>query len=382
MQNIQSLFQQLQPGQMILVMGIMLIAILIHGWLGQFWHQHLRKQYLDFLDAHQVDGHGNNAQGIERLFNLLLLILRIILWIATALFIIQQFPATQAISKYLTNVFINMFTQPIVKLGNSRYSIPGLITLVFLIWGMLLTVGSLTNILKLRILTITKMSRGEQEAIAVIIKYFLITLGTIFLLQIWGIDLSSIAIIASAFGVGIGLGFQDIARNFASGLILLFERPMQVGDFVEIGLYKGVVEKIGARGTVIRNADRISIIVPNSRFLQNELINWTNDDALLGMRLIVAVPEQHDPLRIKQLLLNAAQQVSQVLQQPPPAVTLQGFADQSLNFELQVWITHPSQQEVVKSDLFFAIDRIFRAENILPPLIDPMPPDQSILPTL
>ncbi|MGL6282263.1 MAG: mechanosensitive ion channel family protein, partial [Microcoleaceae cyanobacterium] len=280
MQNIQSLFQQLQPDQMIMVMAILAVAILIHGLLGQFWQKYLRRKYLRFLDANQVDATVKNTQGLERLFNLLLLIIRIILWVATALFISQQFPATYTISKYLTDVLINMFTKPIVKLGNSRYSIPGLITLLFLIWGMLLTVGSLTNILKLRILTITKMSRGEQEAIAVIIKYFLITLGTIFLLQIWGIDLSSITIIASAFGVGIGLGFQDIARNFASGLILLFERPMQVGDFVEIGIYKGVVEKIGARGTVIKNADRVSIIVPNSRFLQNELINWTNDDAI------------------------------------------------------------------------------------------------------
>lgn len=369
MQNIQSLFQQLQPGQMLLVMAILLVAILIHGWLGQFWHQHLRKQYLGFFDVNQVDGRSNNAQGLERLCNLLLLILRIILWVATALFISQQFPATYAISSYLTDALIRMFTQPIVKLGNNRYSIPGLTTLLFLIWGMLLTVGYFTNILKLRILTITKMSRGQQEAIAVIIKYFLITLGTIFLLQIWGIDLSSITIIASAFGVGIGLGFQDIARNFASGVILLFERPMQVGDFVEIGIYKGVVEKIGARGTVIRNADRVSIIVPNSRFLQNELINWTNDDAILGMRLTLAVPEVHDPIKVKELLLQATEQVAQVLKQPPPVVFFQGFADQSLLFELQVWIAHPSQQGVVKSDLFFVIDRIFRAENILPPFI-------------
>jgi small-conductance mechanosensitive channel len=369
MQNIQSLFQQLQPDQMIMVIGIFAVAILIHGLLGQFWQKYLRRKYLGFLDVNQGEGRANNTKGLEKLLNLLLLIIRIILWVTTALFISQQFPATYAISSYLTDALINMFTQPIVKLGNNRYSIPGLITLLFLIWGMLLTVGYLTNILKLRILTITKMSRGEQEAIAVIVKYFLITLGTIFLLQIWGIDLSSITIIASAFGVGVGLGFQDIARNFASGLILLFERPMQVGDFVEIGTYKGVVEKIGARGTVIRNADRVSIIVPNSRFLQNELINWTNDDAILGIRLTLAVAEVHDPVRVRNLLLQATQQVSQILKQPSPVVLFQGFAEQLLHFELLVWIGHPSQQGMVKSDLFFAIDRLFRAENILPPFI-------------
>lgn len=369
MQNIQSLFQQLQPGQMIVVIVILLVAILIHGLLGRFWERQLRTKSLSFLFVNQLDEQGNTNQSLVRLLNLLLLIIRIILWVATALFISQQFPATYAISKYLTNALINMFTQPIIKLGNGRYSIPGLITLVLLIWGMSLTVQTLTNIVKLRILTITKMSRGEQEAIAVITKYFLITLGTIFLLQIWGIDLSSITIIASAFGVGIGLGFQEIAKNFASGLILLFERPMQVGDFVEIGIYKGVVEKIGARSTVIRNADHISIIVPNSRFLQNELINWTNNDAILGIRLTVAVSEQHDPEQIKKLLLQAAQEVSQVLRQPPPMALFHGFADNLLNFELQVWIAHPSQQALVKSDVFFAIDRIFRRENILPSLV-------------
>lgn len=369
MQNIQSLFQQLQPGQMIVVIVILLVAILIHGLLGRFWERQLRTKSLSFLFVNQLDEQGNTNQSLVRLLNLLLLIIRIILWVATALFISQQFPATYAISKYLTNALINMFTQPIIKLGNGRYSIPGLITLVLLIWGMSLTVQTLTNIVKLRILTITKMSRGEQEAIAVITKYFLITLGTIFLLQIWGIDLSSITIIASAFGVGIGLGFQEIAKNFASGLILLFERPMQVGDFVEIGIYKGVVEKIGARSTVIRNADHISIIVPNSRFLQNELINWTNNDAILGIRLTVAVSEQHDPEQIKKLLLQAAHEVSQVLRQPPPMALFHGFADNLLNFELQVWIAHPSQQALVKSDVFFAIDRIFRRENILPSLV-------------
>ena len=96
------------------------------------------------------------------------------------------------------------------------------------------------------------------------------------LLQVWGLDLSSLTIVASAIGVAIGFGFQDIAKNFGSGLVLLFERPIQVGDFIEVGNYTGNVELIGARSTLIRTLDQVSIIVPNSRFLENEVINWSH----------------------------------------------------------------------------------------------------------
>ncbi len=107
------------------------------------------------------------------------------------------------------------------------------------------------------------------------------------LLQVWGFDLSSLTILASAISVAIGFGFQDIAKNFGSGLVLLFERPIQVGDFVEVNQYMGTVEYIGPRSTLIRTLDQISIIVPNSRFLENEVINWSHQNPISRLHVPV-----------------------------------------------------------------------------------------------
>ena len=236
--------------------------------------------------------------------------------------------------------------------------------LAILIVTLLILANVLANLLRSRVLVHTPINRGIQEAIAIVAKYTFISIGSIVLFQVWGFDLSSLTILASAIGVAIGFGFQDIAKNFGSGLVLLFERPIQVGDFVEVNEYMGTVEYIGARSTLIRTLDQVSIIVPNSRFLENEVINWSHHSPISRLHLPVGVSYHSDEQLVKTALLEAAEKHFEVLTSPPPQVFFLGFGDSAINFELLVWIKHPQKQAIIKSELYFAIKASFKNYQI------------------
>ncbi|MCG8366921.1 MAG: mechanosensitive ion channel, partial [Pseudanabaenales cyanobacterium] len=221
-----------------------------------------------------------------------------------------------------------------------------------------------TNLLRSRVLQITRINRGAQEAVAILTKYSLISIGAIVILQVWGLDLSSLTLLASALGIGIGLGLQNIAKDFSSGLVLVFERSIQVGEFIEFGQFMGTVERIGARSTEIRTLDQVSIIVPNSRFLEQEVINWSHRNPISRIRLPVGVDYQSDPEMVKQALLEATQTDGDILSTPAPQVLFSRFGDSALEFELLVWINEPGKQPVIKSNLNFAIEASLRKHNI------------------
>lgn len=289
---------------------------------------------------------------------------RFLIWFGAALGISNLFPMTRQWSYLIISALITTFTSPILNLGQKTYSIPDILLLGFLLFGLVTVSAKATDLFKSRILQITGINRGTQEAIAAIVRYSTIALGAVVVLQIWGLDLSSLTILASALGIVIGLGFQDIAKNFASGLILLFERPIQVGDFVEVGRYTGIVEYIGPRSTTIRTLDRVSIILPNARFLENEVINWSHSNPVSRLHLPVGVAYSSDIQIVESTLLEAAKSHPLVLLVPPPKVMFLGFGDNSLNFELLVWIDQPSELFAIKSDLNFKIQHLLRQHNI------------------
>ena len=255
-------------------------------------------------------------------------------------------------------------TAPILPVDDNTYSLVDLLVLVALLVGLAIAANRLTQILRSRVLQIARLNRGAQDTIATVLKYSLIIVGTVVVFNIWGLDITSIAIFAGALSVGIGFGLQDIAKNLGSGIVLLFERPIQVGDFVQVGEYMGTVERIGSRSTVVRTLDRVSIIVPNSRFLETEVINWSHDNPVSRLRLPVGVAYGSDMSAVKSALLEAAQQNAQVLKVPPPRVLFVEFGDSSLDFELLVWCADPSQQYVLKSDLYFAIEEQLKAAGV------------------
>jgi small-conductance mechanosensitive channel len=306
-----------------------------------------------------------HRQNLESLvLGLTLTLARSLLWLATILYITEQFPRTRQLRSQVTEALQSTFTTGIITLDNKSYSLPDLLILGGLIWGLFLIAKAFSDLLQSRILRVTGMSRSAQELVSLVVRYSFIFIGIIVLLQIWGLDLSSLTILASALGVGIGFGFQDIAKNFGSGLVLLFERPIQVGDFIELGEYQGIVERVGARSTLIKTIDGVSIIIPNSRFLEEELTNWDHDNPVSGLRLPVGVAYGSDVEAVRGALTDIAKANPDILPKPAPQVLFKGFGDSSLDFELRVWTNKPSKQFIIKSNLFFQIEAILRKRNI------------------
>ncbi|WP_237743618.1 mechanosensitive ion channel family protein [Pleurocapsa sp. PCC 7319] len=308
------------------------------------------------------------SPNIGTLFKTKLILVRVILWSVTIYYLSGLFPQSRhwrsMIIEILRDIFEISFETSLFNLGDRSYSLIDLLILAGLFWGLLVATQTMTTLLRTRVLRQTRMSRGSQEVIFVVVKYGLISLGTIILLQVWGLNLSSIAILGSALGVGIGFGFQDIAKNFASGVVLLFERSVQIGDFIQVNGHKGLVERIQARSIVLKTLDHISIVVPNSRLLADEVINWSHDSPISRFVLPVGVIYDCDPEVVKEILLQVAKEHPEVLARPQPQVFFTGFGDSSLDFELLVWVAEPSRQPIIKSELYFRIYRILRDRAI------------------
>ncbi|MCY7366866.1 MAG: mechanosensitive ion channel, partial [Chamaesiphon sp.] len=230
---------------LVLAVGVIVVAIGLHWILGKIWAKIKRR-------VHQLPAPGTEGEppSINLLFRLTLFVVRMAMWISALLYITNLFPLTRQWGYNLTASLISSLTDPIFSRGAMSYSVTSLAILLGLLVVTIVLSGVLTNILRTRILQVMGVSRGAEASISILVKYTLIAIGSIVLLQLWGLDLSSLTILASALGIGIGFGFQNIAKDFGSGLILLFERPIQVGDFIEVNDYKGTVEQINARSTV------------------------------------------------------------------------------------------------------------------------------------
>jgi small-conductance mechanosensitive channel len=227
-----------------------------------------------------------------------------------------------------------------------------------------------TNFIKKKLLVKLGIDEGNREAIAVIIRYLTVALGVVAAIQGIGFNLASFAVVAGGLGVGIGFGIQDLTTNFVSGLTLLLDRPVKVGDFVELEGLMGIVKKISIRSTIIKTNDGSSVIIPNSSTIGNKIVNWSYENPLLCLRLSIEVAENNDPLLVTETLLNIAYAESGVLYEPNPKVLFAEFGDDSFKFELLVWTDRPREREVIKSSLNFAIEYNFRKQGINFPFND------------
>lgn len=291
-------------------------------------------------------------QPIKLFIQLALLGFQAGLWVAVGFYITDLFPQLRS-GRYKISDLINA---PVVSLGDTYYSALQLLLLLGFTVGLWFAVRALTRLFKAYVLSRTGADSAMQEVIAVLTQYILMFLGLIVLLQIWGLDVGSLAILASVLGVGIGFGLQNIANNFISGLIITLERPIQVGDFVKVGELVGIVERIGARSTEIRTLDQVTIIVPNSRFLESEVINWNHGNPVSRIKLPLGVAYGSNIERVQASLLEAAKEHPDVLVSPTPQVWFKGFGDSALNFELLVWIGEPKKQDRIKSDLYYRVE--------------------------
>ncbi len=219
--------------------------------------------------------------------------------------------------------------------------------------------------LRRHLLDRTALDEGQKYNIGRLTQYLIFFLGLIVGLESIGVSLASLAVFGGALGIGIGFGLQDTANNFIAGLILLFERPVKVGDRIEVGGLDGQVVRIGARSTWVRTNDNIVIVLPNSEFIAKPVINWTANDRRVRFLVPVGVSYSSDPEIVRRVLLEVAAENQDVLAEPAPDVIFTGFGDSALNLELRVWTTtQVHRRPIIRSDLYFAIFRAFRQHGI------------------
>jgi small-conductance mechanosensitive channel len=260
---------------------------------------------------------------------------------------------------------LKILQYPLVKLGDSNVTLASAFVFVLIIVLVFLLELLLRRYLIRRFLQHTHFQPSMQYAVGKIAGYIFIAMGFYIALKVVGIDLSSLAFVAGAIGVGLGFGLQNIISNFVSGLIILSERPISIGDRVELGEVAGLVTKINLRSTNIVTNDNITIIVPNSDFITNKVTNWSYGDPKVRIRIPIGVAYGTDPERLKRLLLEVAAENAKVLREPAPQVFFVAFGDSSLAFELGVWTSEmTSMPRLFRSELNYAIERKLRENQI------------------
>ena len=215
-----------------------------------------------------------------------------------------------------------------------------------------------------RILIRLQIEEGTRYTFRRIIELTFILIGAIIAFQSIGINLSGLAVIFGLLSVGIGFGLQNITSNFVAGLILLFERPIKVGDRVTVGGIEGDVMDINIRSTTVRSLNNIDIIVPNSEFVSSQVVNWSHGDRKIRLDIEVGVSYQSDLDTVLRSLKEVALENPEILRNPEPDVHLREFGDSSWNMKLRIWIDNPKRHPVVRSDINCAIVRKFRENGV------------------
>jgi potassium-dependent mechanosensitive channel len=227
----------------------------------------------------------------------------------------------------------------------------------------------ITSWLDKRVLTQTNMNKGVQDSVRTGANYAGYVLAAAFALSAAGFDFSSFTIVAGALGVGIGFGLQSIVNNFVSGLILLAERPVRIGDWVVTGAGEGIVKKINVRSTEIETFDNCTIIVPNSNLITEAVRNWTHRDTLGRFLVTVGVAHGTDADQVSKVLTETVAAHPKILRYPPALVQLSKFAPNAMEFEIRGHVSDVFDAAQVASDLRFTIARRFLAEQIIIPAI-------------
>lgn len=262
--------------------------------------------------------------------------------------------------------FRQFLSTPLVVLSG------GAVTPASLIIGTTLLVGSIVvarivGASVRRLLAARGQPVGAQFAVAKIVRYAIIGVGTLTSISSTGIQLDAVLAASAVLLVGIGFGLQSIAQNFISGIILLIEQPVRKGDFVKVGDALGVVDDIGLRATTIITRDEVTIIVPNSGLITSPVVNHSQPTHELRIHVEVGVAYGSDPKHVREVLLAVAAADPQVMRDRAPEVRLEGFGESTLNFSLLAWISHPKEDLRVASGIRFAIVAAFEKEKIVIP---------------
>jgi small-conductance mechanosensitive channel len=255
-----------------------------------------------------------------------------------------------------------MLRYPIV-LGDATFRLSGVLMAVLILFFTHLAARLWRQALMGRILARSGMTHGARDSVVTISTYLIWAMGILVALHVFGISTTSLMVAFGALGIGLGFGLQNIFNNFISGLILLFERPIQVGDDIEINGIWAKVLQINVRATVVQTYDGAALIIPNSEFISNLVTNWSHRDPYLRRHINVGVAYGSDTELVRRTLLEAAANTAEVLTQPQPDVLFIDFGESTLDFRLRVWTT---VHDMLRADtaLRFEIDRLFRQRGI------------------
>lgn len=282
-----------------------------------------------------------------------------IAWVAIILnsFSLYDFIYTEIMKLLSTNI----------GYGSISISVSGIILFMLTIWISFKISRFILFILDIDILPQMELPRGVPGTITSISKYIILSVGFLFALVSIGIDFNKFALLFGALGVGIGFGLQSLVNNFLSGIILIFEHPIQIGDIIKVGDVAGTVKKIGIRASIVKSFDGSEIVVPNGNLISTELTNWTLSDKNRRIDVNVGVKYGSDVKKVEELLLKCANDNKKILEEPAPIVLFQNFGNSSLDFTLRCWAENIDNWYLSQSELRFAINQIFEENDITIP---------------
>ena len=262
---------------------------------------------------------------------------------------------------------VQLIDRPLFFVDQTGVSILSLVKLAFAIYAANILSTALRDFLQARVYPQTDWDIGLTTALDTLVHYTTMTIGLVVAMRFVGVGFSALAILAGVLGIGIGFGLRNVTENFISGLIILAERPIKIGDFIAIGPadLEGRVQRIRARSTTVITRDNISVIIPNSEFVAGRVTNWSHGDARVRIAVKVGVAYGSDTALVQDALLEVAHQHPSVLRDPKPEVEFEAFGASSLDFVLRTWIVQQADRFRIASDLRFAIDAAFRTTNIV-----------------
>jgi potassium-dependent mechanosensitive channel len=298
----------------------------------------------------------HHREHIEKRIGYFLIVAAIIAWFARLLNNIGLLGQT-------LSFWESVFTAKLER-GSISISLGDVLEFLFTVWVAYLLSAFLRFILREDVYPRLKISVGKSYAVSSLLHYIIITLGFLAAIGMLGVDLTKVTVLAGALGVGIGFGLQSIVNNFISGLILLVERPVHVGDTVEVGELLGQVRSIGIRASTVRTRQGADIIVPNSQLISEKVTNWTLSDQMRRIDLPVGVSYGAVPGDVIKVLEKVANENRHVLPDPPPQGLFIGFGDSSINFELRAWTDHFDNWPQIRSELAVAVFDAVRAAGM------------------
>ncbi len=268
----------------------------------------------------------------------------------------------------IAEILDRILSFPLVRLERGAITLATLLQLGLMIALVFAAEAILRRLILRPLFARTRLPAASQFAVTRIIGYAVIVLGVYQAVTLSGVDLGSLTFLAGTIGLGLGFGLQNVISNFISGLIILAERPIAVGDRVDVGETTGRVQRIGLRSTSLLTNDNISIIVPNSAFITERVINWSHEDPRVRVRIPFRVEFGTDTERLRAAMVDLAQNHPGVLTSPPPELLFVGFGDSSLDFELGIWSGEYHHRPLVfRSGLYYAIDARLRREGFRVP---------------